>query len=138
MIIYNYVEQRICSYGGDIIVVTREEVVIKWLDYVYAHDRYIVPALQIGINGWLVYSNLHMLYTGLGQSEVLRQLRKWSHYDEIILAQNYTPRDVRTPFKLADPPISLHVNRKVLKKVALLLNLKCDVMSMVARKLLTK
>ncbi len=120
--------------GGDhgvTIAATREEVVIKWLDYVYS------LVIRDSISIWwfddrmLGYNNYYTLrgLTDFDSVEVWRQVRQWSHYDEIYSFNSE---------KLKDRPISHWVKRSKLRKVALLLNMRCDVMSMVARKLLTK
>ncbi len=130
---FYYDGQSIC--GGVIIAATREEVFVKWLDYVYSIE--ILPRQRLHI-WWIYYRVEHTLQynhyrlslTGFDLVEVWRQVRQWSHYDEIEGLYGFS--------MINDLPISHWRKRDVLKKVALLLNLKCDVMSMVARKLLTK
>ncbi len=134
-----YDGQSICIHGGDTIAVTSDKMVIKWLEHVYKSNR--LPIIRTGsIFSLLYYTGGHTLNVSrLTTSEVWQQIRQWSHYDEIMYVGEFILfYDDRKPLKLADPPISLDVNREVLKKVALLLSMKCDVLSTLARRLLTK
>ncbi len=132
---YSYNGAFICGDHGVTIAATRDEMVIKWLDYVSSFE--ILTTFPLSI--WWYY-HYHTLYykdcytlelTGFDSDEVFRQVRQWSHYDEIFSFNGYSR-------KMMDRPIRYHKNRSKLRKVALLLNMKCDVMSTVARRLLTK
>ncbi len=128
---FYYDGQSIC--GGVTIAVTPEDVVIKWLDYIYS--LVILPRwLTLWYdddNDMLHYSVSYTLrLTGFSLDELRRQVRQWSHYDEIFIYNDHLVN--------YDPPISHWEDRSRLKKVALLLSLRCDVLSTVARRLLTK
>ncbi len=130
---FYYDGHRIC--GGETIAVTREEMVINWLDYVSSLEKRLLNKLS---NIW--YDDYHKLLhykgyytlnvTNFTLGEVFRQVRQWSQYDEFSDIEGFT--------EIKDLPIRYHKNRYKLKKVALLLSLKCDVLSMVARRLITK
>ncbi len=132
---YSYNGAFICDDHGVTIAATREEMVIKWLDYVSSHELLTTCPLNVCFyyeRHALYYNDWYTLkFTGFDSVEVWRQVRQWSHYDEII----YINCDSR---KMMDRPISHWMKRSKLRKVALLLSLKCDVMSMVARRLITK
>ncbi len=114
-------------------------VVIKWLDYVYE----VLPTRKLtlfvrGDNVLEFNGYFRLRLTGFDSVEVWQQIRQWSHYDEIVHVSEFIIFNEDRKSPLADPPISLDVNREVLKKVALLLSLRCDVLSTLARRLLTK
>ncbi len=132
---FYYDGQRICSDDHIVtIAATREEAVVKWLDYVYSLQR--LPGQRLRI--WWVYYFYTLTYnydytlnvTNFNSDEVFRQVRQWSQYDEFSDIEGFT--------EIKDLPIRYVKNRNKLRKVALLLSLKCDVLSMVARRLITK
>ncbi len=134
----NFYHYRQTIWSGDhgvTIAATREEIVIKWLDYVCSHELLTDSPLNV-----CLYIDCHVLYyndwytlrfTGFDSVEVWRQVRQWSNYDEVFSFNDDTRRTMRRP-------TSHWLKRSKLRKVALLLNMKCDVMSTVARRLLTK
>ncbi len=128
MKLYSYVGQNLHECNGVWNTAAESHnFVTKWFELLSFHNPHNGVQLT---NGLLIDDLGHALFvSNTCENEIWRQLRNWSRYDEIKVLIGFTTKDL---------PICNIFNREVLKKVALLLSMKCDVLSTVARRLLTK